>query len=393
MTTSEVDPAVVELSRRLLPRADELAAGMVGLIRSEIASYANDELVGPEDLHASCVNNMRFVLGQLAGEPVGADAPRRTGVARAEIGVPYADVLRAFRVGSRYIWETLVAHADADVRERLLLAAAQVWEVSDDLSEQVTEAFRAVQADAARRDAQKRAALLGQLLEDLTGAEQSAEAATILGLPRTGEFVLVTAECPAPGEEALPMAETLLMRRGVVSVWRLEHDLQEGLVVLRRGFRVPELLAALSELARGRVGVSAVCTRLDHGPAALTQARLACRAATVGVRDVVFHPDRPLGVLLATTGGQAAVFATAVLGPVLDLGEEDARVLTETARVWLDVAGSTSGAAALLFIHRNTVRYRMRRLQELTGRDLSVPVQAAEVHVALECLRISGLLR
>jgi len=63
----------------------------------------------------------------------------------------------------------------------------------------------------------------------------------------------------------------------------------------------------------------------------------------------------------------------------------------ETARTWLALAGSTSAAAQQLHIHRNTVRYRLKRLEELTGRDLAEPVGAAELHVALECARILGL--
>ena len=66
-------------------------------------------------------------------------------------------------------------------------------------------------------------------------------------------------------------------------------------------------------------------------------------------------------------------------------------MVIETARTWLAVGGSTSTAARELHVHRNTVRYRLRRLEELTGRDLATPVDAAELHVALECARFLGL--
>jgi DNA-binding PucR family transcriptional regulator len=38
-----------------------------------------------------------------------------------------------------------------------------------------------------------------------------------------------------------------------------------------------------------------------------------------------------------------------------------------------------------------TVRYRLQRLEELTARDLGQPIDAAELHVALECARILGM--
>ena len=60
-------------------------------------------------------------------------------------------------------------------------------------------------------------------------------------------------------------------------------------------------------------------------------------------------------------------------------------------RIWLAEAGSTSAAASRLHVHRNTVRYRLRRLEELTGRRLTDPLDVSELHVALECARMLGL--
>ena len=81
----------------------------------------------------------------------------------------------------------------------------------------------------------------------------------------------------------------------------------------------------------------------------------------------------------------------AVLGPVLELPPADRDLLLETAHVWLAAEGSSSAAAEQLHLHRNTVRYRLRRLEELTGRDLAKPVDAAEVFIALEGVRVLGL--
>ena len=388
-----VAPEVRDLSSRLLPEADQLGAQMAERICAEVPFYAEGRLVTLDDLTASCSNNTRFILGQLAGERhVSIDPPRATGAARADQGVPYAVVLQAFRVGARFIWELLVDRADADAREVLLLAAADIWAVSDDLSSTVTEAYREALIEKARRDGQVRAAMVGGLLDgDLTAAERLLESASMLGLDREAEFVVVSAECPTPGVESLPDVEHALRRHNVTSVWRIDRDHQDGLVELRFGFGATQLADALAELTEARVGVSAPFRGLGDAPEARRQARLAAGAAAPASREVVRFDQQPLAVLLAGAPDQATLLTDTVLGPVLALPADDREVLLFTAHSWLANNGSTSTAARELHLHRNTVRYRLRRLEALTGRDLAKPVDAAEVFIALEAVRILGL--
>jgi hypothetical protein len=59
-------------------------------------------------------------------------------------------------------------------------------------------------------------------------------------------------------------------------------------------------------------------------------------------------------------------------------------VLRATLGAWLDNGGSASKAASVLFCHPDTVRHRMRRLEQLTGRSLSDPRGIAELSLAFE---------
>ncbi len=333
------------------------------------------------------------MLGRLAGErPSNPDSPRATGLARAGQGVPYAAVLHAFRIGGRFIWELLVERSAPDSRDVLLRAAADIWAVSDDLSSQVTDAYGSAMAERARRDGQMRAALVGTLLDgESPVTEDLWERAALLNVPREGTFVVVAARCPAPGTEALAGVERMLQRHGVVTAWRLEHDHQDGLVALRVGFGIEHLVEVLAGMAVSQVGVSAPFVRLENAADGRRQARLACAAASRRPGDVVRFEQQPLAVLLAAAPDRAAALAAAVLGPVLDLSPEDRAVILQTAHTWLATGGSSSAAADQLHVHRNTVRYRLRRIEELTGRDLARPVDASEVYVALECVRILGL--
>jgi DNA-binding PucR family transcriptional regulator len=83
--------------------------------------------------------------------------------------------------------------------------------------------------------------------------------------------------------------------------------------------------------------------------------------------------------------------ATTILGPVLALPEFECDNILTTLRVWFAEEGATSVAATKMHLHRNTVRYRLRRLEELTGRSLAQPTGISELHLALEATRILGL--
>jgi hypothetical protein len=393
VTSATVDPVVRGLSRSLMPRVDEFAQRMADRIRAQEPLYAEGQAVAPEDLRQSCRDNLLYVFGRLAGElDLGTEAPRATGIRRAEAGVPLSSLLQAFRIGGRLIWELLVENADTAQQDTLLRCAADIWAVSDELAEAASDAYRGASADRAQHDNQLRSALLNSLLDGKLGdAARLWESAGLLKLPQRGTFVVVAAECPSPGEEPLPRVEELLRRHDVVSAWRLDAELQEGLVSLRPRFDVGRLCQELGRIALRRVGVSETYGNLEQTTPALRQARLACTAGTPHTTDLVRYEQQPVSALLVSAPDVAESAARRILGPVLDLPDQDRAVITATARVWLASSGSTSTAATRLHLHRNTVRYRLRRLEELTGRSLANPLDLAELHVALECARILNL--
>ena len=75
------------------------------------------------------------------------------------------------------------------------------------------------------------------------------------------------------------------------------------------------------------------------------------------------------------------------LGAVLELPGEDRDGLLDTLQAVLDHGGSSDRAAQVLHCHPNTVRYRLRRIHELTGRSLSDPGSMAELATAAQALR------
>ena len=81
------------------------------------------------------------------------------------------------------------------------------------------------------------------------------------------------------------------------------------------------------------------------------------------------------------------VFATRVVGPVVTYDAEHGSDLIHTLDAFLRVDGSWSRCAEAMQLHVNTVRYRISRVEELTGRDLNRLEDRVDMLLALRSLR------
>jgi DNA-binding PucR family transcriptional regulator len=71
-----------------------------------------------------------------------------------------------------------------------------------------------------------------------------------------------------------------------------------------------------------------------------------------------------------------------------DLAVTERELLLGTLRTWMDCGGNTSAAARELYGHRNTVRNRLQRVEELSGQSLSDPRGIASLSIAAEGARL-----
>ena len=74
--------------------------------------------------------------------------------------------------------------------------------------------------------------------------------------------------------------------------------------------------------------------------------------------------------LLACDLPRAREFVASRLGPLAAPGEPTQR-LRETLRVFLALGGRSARAAKELYVHQNTVAYRIKRAEELLGRRVT----------------------
>lgn len=195
------------------------------------------------------------------------------------------------------------------------------------------------------------------LLDALVGADPAA-----VGVhDGTAVAVLATPATSGAGdaEPADPLAPVLaaLRRLGAgLGSWRLHA-----------GVARPSAAGALSG-ALGEAAHAAELAASRSGPVAVAHAG-----------EITSHVALLAGVPDDVRRG----FAAQVLRPLTEHDARSGAELTGTLDVFLDESGSWSRTAARLHLHVNTVRYRIGRVEELTGRDLGRFADRVDLYLAL----------
>jgi DNA-binding PucR family transcriptional regulator len=122
-------------------------------------------------------------------------------------------------------------------------------------------------------------------------------------------------------------------------------------------------------------GVTALAGALHEAQSAGRLAALRALGGTGQVPAVLVVTSDEVAsyeLLLASVPGNVLrSFRERLLGPLLAYDERHRAELLPTLREFLACSGSWNTCAASMYVHVNTVRYRIRRIEELTGRDLS----------------------
>jgi hypothetical protein len=150
----------------------------------------------------------------------------------------------------------------------------------------------------------------------------------------------------------------------------------------------PRPAGALSAAALGGLpphstaGVAAARVGCGDLPAQWHEAHTAARVAAVDPRFAPAASWSELGAWrqVAALPGPDASLAALLADPVL----------TGTAEVWLDCAGSPQRAATRLCVHRQTLYYRLGRIEQLTGLDLADGADRLFLHLGVRAARLSS---
>ncbi|MEV3947722.1 PucR family transcriptional regulator ligand-binding domain-containing protein [Streptomyces halstedii] len=135
------------------------------------------------------------------------------------------------------------------------------------------------------------------------------------------------------------------------------------------------LSAGLADDGRLTLGVSAAVHSAEGLRGALEEARHARRvaAARPGRVCAAGHHELASHVLLLpfVPDDVRRAFTARLLDPLRDYDRRHRAELIETLEAFLDCDGSWTRCASRLHLHVNTLRYRVGRIEQLTGRDLS----------------------
>ena len=107
-------------------------------------------------------------------------------------------------------------------------------------------------------------------------------------------------------------------------------------------------------------------------------------ASTDAHTHVTEFNDTLLGRVAVSSPQTMRHLAQPLLANFDDMAPDERRLLINTFRQWVADGGSISLTAEHLFCHPNTVRHRLKRIEERTSRSLTHPNDLAELCLVFE---------
>ena len=234
----------------------------------------------------------------------------------------------------------------------------------------------------------------------LSGAQRAAEVPDRLrafGVDPSGELVVLTVAFATGTESTLPgLTETVtefFLRQSLAVV--VAGGSQDVVAVLQRPRQdVAHLAVELCAAVRKRfperspvVGFGDVAASAGELRRPLVQSREACQVLRRRGSTAVAS-FRQLGTHRLLLGlqdsGTLRGFADGMLGPLREYDGLRAAELETTLRAFLSHDGQFGATAAALHVHVNTLRNRLAKITELTGRDVARTEDRVDLYLALE---------
>ncbi|HEY4268144.1 MAG TPA: helix-turn-helix domain-containing protein [Galbitalea sp.] len=376
-------PGLHVLAEELFARSDSFEDELADAVLREVPFYRGGTPISSETLHIACATHMEFILGYSKEATGQADLIRQLGAERARDQVPLVPVLDALRACTQYLWAEIVDIAragDAVTDTHLVDVASEVWLMNETIVRLTSEGYSTEQAAMLEARQYERFSLVYSVLIGSDGSFTLWEAVDALRLPRAGRWVVVAVRAAAVGQMPLPGIEADLLAVDIRSAWVLLTDLQIGIVSTEVDGAVADLRSRLRESGCA-AGLSLELIDYNDAPRGLRLAITALTTARNG--EVAAFGDQPIESIAAGAPDISGQLAESVLGKLLALPPSERELLLGVLDEWFRNDGSVNAVASAMFVHPNTVRNRMHRIEMLTGRLLSRPRDAAELYLAV----------
>ncbi|HEX6230968.1 MAG TPA: PucR family transcriptional regulator ligand-binding domain-containing protein [Actinomycetota bacterium] len=249
----------------------------------------------------------------------------------------------------------------------------------------------AIELAKSRAVAEAERRLQGDFFEALSSGivspQEAARGLARFGFEREARVAVVALE-GAGADELAYAAEDLLSRSGAAYLVSPSNDSVLLLLQEDADRDVAQLRKAIAERLGGQADV-----RLGAGGAvtaqevdrSLREARYALQVCRLEGWDSAGFEDLGTYRLLLSMADPDALraFADSLLGPLDAYDRDHHGELQASLRAFLQHNARWETASAELYVHRHTLRYRMRKVEELTGRDLSSSFDRMEFWLAL----------
>ncbi|MFJ9817605.1 helix-turn-helix domain-containing protein [Streptomyces sp. NPDC101151] len=373
------------LHDRLRPYVAEITEEVVRAIGTGIPEYARPmDDTYMQTVHLGVDHALRGLLERMAQpdtdwEPVKATY-ERIGRGEAEEGRSLDSFQSALRLGARVTWRRVNALVDDGLLPRNVLGAfgEALFLHLDEMAAAATAAYTEARLHAAGELQQRRARLV-----DLLTADPPAPAGAVADLAHAARWTLpravaVVAVDPGPG--AAPIVPPEFLTRFAVQPVLLVVPDPEG----------PGRARAVAAALQGLRAAMGPTVALDEGARSLRWATEALDLVRRGVLPgtdtaggVVRCQDHLSTLLLLRDDALLDAMAERWLRPLEQVRPPQRERLAETLLAWLQSGRGVAEVAVRLAVHPQTVRYRMRQLDELFGGLLHDPAARFEIQLAL----------
>ena len=389
---AELRNAVRAIALRIEVQREELAQRVIERIRTEESDAAGprDESLVANNVWLELIDDLVAGLhGAEVLSPQRAERLRQVAARRVLQRVPLESVLRRPRIWGQVVWEAVIAETapgDPLSSRAGLMISSKLMELVDATSRVVANAYLDEVTD--------RGLLRRDLLEALVSAK--VDEAAVRRLARSLRFALADSYMvvvvrgdqihgelgtlePLPSRVALDRIVETTRRRVQPAAGGLLAGVHGGDLLVLYPVAGPEDVQLLredaTELAKAlagevSLGVSSYYPGLDGITTAYAEARAAVDVADrLGIRGRAVGLDDVLVDHMLSASDQAQRLLLNAMQSLEDYDRQHGSELVATLHTYIETRFNFTKSGEVLFVHPNTVAYRLRRIHELTGRD------------------------